>query len=192
MLNQLNRFIVNCSRSWWKILLLLAGQMGTMQFMNNITRQFPAVSAGNIPFDMQHELTAAQIFTQLEGYSDEAFSLYYRFQALDFLFPLFAGLFLATVFAFALRHAAPGWYAVANARNLFVLMLVVTLFDYLENIHLLWVVSVWPETPDLVAQLAVAAKRAKLAGMGIAFSLTTVALLGALVQYARRRLSRTS
>lgn len=187
MLARVNRFIISCSESWWKVLLLFVAQMSTFQLMNRITARFPDVTADDIPFDMQNDLTAPAIFEQLAGYSDEAFRLYYQFQALDYLFPVFAGLFLASLFAFGLRHAAPGWYAIASARNLLVLMLAPTLFDYLENIHLLWVVMAWPDISDTVAQLAVAAKRAKLACLYLAFAATGAALLAALLQWARRR-----
>jgi len=187
MLKAVNGFIVNCSESWWKILLLFLGQMATMQGLNAITGRFPGITAGDIPFDMQNDLQPGQIFEQLAGYTDQAFSDYYLFQAIDFVFPLLAGLFLASLFTFGLRHAAPGWYVFVRARNLLVLMLLPVLFDYLENVHMLWVVSVWPEQVEIAAQLGVAAKQAKLATLFTAFGLTGLALLAALARWLGRR-----
>ena len=187
MLKAINGFIVNCSMTWWKVLLLFAGQMATFQGLNAITARFPGITAGDIPFDMQNELQPGQIFEQLAGYTEQAFSDYYLFQAIDFAFPLVAGLFLASLFAFGFRHALPKAYEFATARNLLVLMLLPVLFDYLENIHMLWAVSAWPERVDLAAQLAVAAKKAKLATLYTAFALTGLALLGALLRWAGRK-----
>jgi hypothetical protein len=177
MLGTLNRFIVNCSQSWWKILLLFAGQSATLLSLSAISESFPEVTAGDVPFDMQNDLTPEQIFEQLAGYSEQAFSQYYLFQAIDFVFPLFAGLFLASLCAFALRHASSNWYDKAVAKNLFCLLLLATVFDYLENINLLMVVSTWPEQSDIGAMLAVGAKQLKLASMTLGFAVTGVFLL---------------
>jgi hypothetical protein len=187
MLAKLNGFIVSCSRSWWKVLLLFVGQSAAMQGLNAITTGFPAITAGDVPFDMQNSLTPAQIFEQLAGWSDAAFSSYYTFQAIDFLFPVLAGLFLASVCAFALRHAIPNWYDVAVAKNLFVLLLLATLFDYFENIFMLWTVSAWPEQVAFAAQLAVGAKMGKLTFMGIGFALTGIFLIVALFRWIGRK-----
>jgi hypothetical protein len=179
MLNKVNQFIITCSQSWWKFLLIFLGQTGTMQVLTRITGEFPSVTAGDEPFDMQNSLKPEQIFTQLEGYTERAFDLYMIFQATDYFFPLFAGLLLATICAFSLRHLSPRFYATATARNLFVLLLIPTAFDWLENINLLWAVTAWPEPAVMAANLAVAAKMGKLATMGIAFLITGVLLLGA-------------
>ncbi len=182
MLATLNQFIVNCSTSWWKTLLLLAGQTGSLLILLRIEGKFPAIASGATPFDMQNQLTVTQIFEQLAGYSDAAFRSYYIFQAVDFVFPLLGGLFMAAVFSFALRHAAPGWYAIAVARRLLILLLAATLFDYLENLNFLWVVNAWPDEAMRAAQLGVLAKQAKLACMNLVFGLTGLLLLVALAR----------
>jgi hypothetical protein len=187
MLSFINTFIIDCSRSWWKFLLLFIGQAGTMATLNNITAQFPAVSGGNIPFDMQNNLSAADIFTQLEGYTERAFDLYMIFQAVDYLFPVVAGLLLATVCAFALRTASAKYFAAAAQKNLFVLLLVPSAFDWLENINLLWVVTAWPDQAQLAANLAVAAKIGKLSTMTLAFIVTTGLLMWAVGAWLGRR-----
>jgi len=184
MLAAVNRFIVDCSHTWWKVLLLFLGQTATMRVLSTITERFPAMTAGDVPFDMQNSLTTDQIFTQLAGYSEQAFSHYYVFQAVDFAFPLLAGLFLASLCAFGLRHASPAWYQAVNSRNLFTLILLATLFDYLENINLLWVVSSWPEPASFAAQLGVLAKKAKLTFLVLSFAVTGLCPLGAAGRWA--------
>ena len=187
MLSAVTRFIVACSESWWKVLLLFIGFGGTLAMLQQITGRFPDISGGNVPFDMQNGLTPAQVYEQLPAYSEEAFAAYYVFQAVDFAFPLLAGLFLAAVFAFGLRHTAPGWYAAAVAHNLLLLILLATLFDYLENISFLWVMNAWPEPAEIAAQLGVWAKRAKLACMYAANGLTALSLLTAALRWLGTR-----
>lgn len=187
MLTSINRFIVACSQSWWKVLLLFLGQSASFQIMAGVTERFPELTAGAVPFDMQNSLTVKQIFAQLAGYSPAAFTEYYLFQAVDFVFPLVAGLFLAAVFAFGMRHAWPAGYDYLNSRNLFTLILLATAFDYLENVNLLWVVSAWPEQATVAAQLGVIAKQAKLACLYLAFAVTGLSLLGAALRWVGRK-----
>ncbi len=190
MLAKINRFIINCSQSWWKFLLIFIGQFGTMQVLTRITKEFPLVTAGDVPFDMQNTLQPGQIFSQLEGYTDRAFDLYRTFQAVDYLFPLFAGLLLATVCAFSLRMASPRYYATAVNKNLFVLLLIPTVFDWLENLSLLRVITAWPQQAELAASLAVVAKMAKLGSMGVAFLATLILLLWGTYGWIRSRTHR--
>ena len=187
MLNKINQFIVNCSESWWKFLLLVAGQTGTMFVLNDITQQFPTVTAGYEPFDMQNSLAAAEIFTQLESYTPEAFRLYSIFQAVDYLFPLFAGLVLATAGAFALRHASPPFYDRAVNSKLLAWPLIPTVFDWLENVNLLWAVTAWPNQAELAAKLAVAAKLCKLTSMYCVFAIVGILLVWAGVRWLAGR-----
>jgi len=187
MLIAINRFIVDCSQSWWKVLLLFVGQTATLLGLMAIEGRFPGITNGDVPFDMQNSLRPEQVFEQLAGYTEQAFSDYYLFQLVDFAFPLLAGLFLATVCAFALRHAIPGWYQVAVAKNLFVLLLLATLFDYLENLNFLWVIASWPEKAELAAQLGVLAKQGKLACMMTSFGLTGLFLVIALLRWVGRK-----
>lgn len=110
MLAAVNQFIVNCSTSWWKTLLLLAGQLGCLLALKSIEAGFPEIASGATPFDMQNNLTSAQIFEQLAGYSEAAFRDYYIFQAVDFPFPLFAGFALTgTLLLMALVRWSAGF-----------------------------------------------------------------------------------
>jgi hypothetical protein len=177
MIGKLNDFIVGCSKSWWKFLLLLAGQGSTIAILNSITAKFPAVTDEHIPFDMQNTLTSEMIFAQLESYTPEAFSLYGWFQAVDYVFPLFAGLMLAAAGTFALRHALPGVYAWVLDKGVLWLWLLPSIFDWLENLNFLWVITAWPTQAATAASLGVAAKMAKLGSMGVVFTLVGLLLL---------------
>ena len=135
MVKFVNNLIVSCSKSWWKFLLVLGGQIGTISVLNNITEGFPAISGGHKPFDMQNSLQAHEIFLQLATYTPEAFSQYSLFQMVDYVFPVFGGLVLACAVAFALRHASPILYQRALDTRVLFLLLIPTIFDWLENIN---------------------------------------------------------
>lgn len=162
MMNFLNQLIIRISKSGWLYVIVFAGFFATLQALLRIGDRFPERAAGAVPFDLQNQLTAEQIFTQLTGYTDEAFRLYYVFTSIDYFFPLFAGFFLGATAAFLLRHSLPRWYSIAEQKNLFVLFLLATLFDWLENIALLSVIVGYPNEFSTVAVLAVFAKIGKL------------------------------
>ena len=191
MLSPFNNFIIDCSKSWWKFALLVAGQAATMGIMMGwINAEFPSVSGGNLPFDMQNELTVPQIFTQLENYSERAFDLYTVFQIADYFFPVFAGLVLATICAFGLRHTSGKYYQLADQKNLFLLILLPAAFDWAENLSLLCVITAWPTQVDLTAQLAVLSKQGKLAFMNVSFAMTGVLLVTGVFGWAKSKLAR--
>jgi len=161
-MNFLNQLIIRISKSAWLYIIVFAGFFGTLQALLRIGQRFPELAAGAVPFDLQNRLSVEQVFAQLAGYTEEAFELYYIFTAIDYFFPLFAGLFLGATAAFLLRHSVPRWYLIAEQKNLFVLFLLATLFDWLENITLLSVMAGYPNELSSIATLAVAAKMGKL------------------------------
>jgi hypothetical protein len=191
MLLKINEFIVNCSQSWWKFLLLVGGFVGTLMTLTNISAKFPAATDGYEPFDMQNGLTDSDIFTQLATYTPEAFQLYSWFQAVDYLFPLFAGLMLAAAGAFGLRHAWPAAYAKAETNKLLALFMIPSLFDWLENLSLLRVITAWPDQSPLAATFAVGAKAGKLSSMNVVFALIGLLLLAAAIRWIVGKLSKT-
>ena len=128
-----------------------------------------------------------QIFAQLATYTEEAFQLYHVFTAIDFFFPLFAGLFLGATVAFLLRHSLPRWYSIAEEKNLFVLFLLATLFDLLENISLLGVLAGYPNELSTIATLAVAAKMGKLGFVFLFQGLSLLLLIFCAGQWLARK-----
>ncbi|MEC9375285.1 MAG: hypothetical protein VYA80_02810 [Pseudomonadota bacterium] len=175
MVQKLQDFIIDCSHSWWKFLLIFAGQAISIVILNNISQKFLSATDNFPPFDMQNSLTSSEIYIQLASYTPDAFNLYYLFQAVDYFFPLFAGLMLAIAGTFGLRHAWPNMYQKILERKLLWLFLIPTIFDWLENITLLRVVVAWPEQANLAANLAIFAKNGKLFSMNVVFA--TVGLL---------------
>ncbi len=190
MLEAINQFIVRCSFSKVKFAALFIGFFGSLRALLFIGETFKVHANGAVPFDLQNELTSEQIFAQLANYADEAYTLYYVFTAIDYAFPLLAGLFLATIWAFVLCHCLPSWYEKFLQHNLFLLLLIPTVFDWMENVTLLTVILAYPEPLYGVAEAAVIAKKIKLATTVTAQASTLLILLTGAVIWLRRRFSR--
>jgi len=188
MFDRLNQTIVRWSHSGWIFFGVIAGFIITLYLLLLIGERFPDFSEGAVPFDLQNQLTVAQIFSQLAGYADQAFTLYFAFQFVDLFFPLFAGLMLAMIWAFVLRNTMPRWYYIAVQRNLFLLLLVGTLFDWTENLTLLAVTIAYPSELTAAATIAVVAKKFKLAATIIAQVLTGLVIVGGAIMYVVRKL----
>jgi hypothetical protein len=145
------------------------------------------MSGGHIPFDMQNSLTKEQVFEQLATYTDAAFDNYLWFQLVDFFFPLLGGLMMAALCAFALRTLSDKYSGIAVNRNLFLLFLVPTIFDWLENTGFLLVINSWPEAAETAATFGVTAKQLKLGTLLITQPVALVLLLAGLLKWIYRR-----
>jgi hypothetical protein len=190
MLSALNRLIIRVSASGWLVLASAVVAFACLSAMNRIAAGFPAVAGGATPFDLQNELTAAQVLQQLAGYTDAARSQYFVFTAIDYVFPFAAGLFLAGLSAFALRRAFPGAYAAMVARRLLPLLMLGTLFDWSENIAAVTAMLAWPETTQGMAIALVTAKRLKLTCVLLSNTLALLLLLAAGGRWIAERLRR--
>ena len=163
MLSRLQTLVIHTSRTWWLYLGVTLLFAGSLLSLLRIGAMFPAHAAGNLPFDLQNGLAPADVYAQLATYSAAARNLYYAFTLIDYAFPFFAGLFIAATAAFAMRNSLPKWYAALTARKLLPIFMVGTVFDWLENIAALAVISLYPAETGWLPVLLVSAKKLKLA-----------------------------
>jgi hypothetical protein len=163
----LQRLIVRISATgtWYFAVLVVA--VGSFMTLMRIGATFPAVAGGAAPFDLQNGLVAADVYPQLSGWTPAARQLYFVFSAVDWIFPLAAGLFLAATVAFCLRTSTPRVYTWLSGRTLLPLLLVPTAFDWLENVFAVAAVATYPQGPGWLPAALVVAKRAKLAGLAV-------------------------
>jgi len=158
----LNNLVVLVSRSGWLFVISTIFAFGSLFIaflpMNAVFEEI----IGTQFFDMQNDLTVEQVFAQLPNYTESARGLYYAFSFIDFFFPFFASVVLGAAAAFALRHISDRWYGEIFQRNLFALFFIPTMFDWIENIAALTVITTYPEELTAVAMLLVIAKKGKL------------------------------
>lgn len=179
-----NDLVIRTSESPWLFVNSAVFAFGSLAFVFlNINVPFEAIVGAQM-FDFQNNLTTEQIFIQLEHYDESAKALYHAFLFIDFYFPFFAGLVMAAAGAFAWRHLMPVRYESIRARNLFIVFLIPTLFDWGENIFALTVVSVWPTEPGWAAAGLVLCKKGKLAGVMFLQAVVFLSLVLALLKWA--------
>ncbi len=160
----LNDLIVRFSRSASLFVLSIIVFLGSLlAVFGPIQKAFSELTGGEVPFDFQNSLTVEQVFSQLPSYTENAKQLYYAFSFVDYFFPFFAGIFLAAIAAFSLRHISQHAYDWVDQRGLFSLLMIGTLFDWLENCNALLVIYRYPEIMTTAANLMVFAKKGKLA-----------------------------
>jgi hypothetical protein len=185
----LNALIVRFSSSASLFSLAIVVAFGSLfAVFGPIRKAFSELTGGEVPFDFQNSLTTAQVFEQLPSYTENAKQLYYAFSFVDYFFPFFAGMFLAAIAAFSLRHLSPRAYAWADGRSLFPLLMIGTGFDWLENVFALTVISAYPEEMVTAASLMVLAKKGKLAFVVLSQAIGWGLLLLAALAWIGRRL----
>lgn len=178
-----NDFVIRTSKSPWLFINSVVFASGSLVFVfMNLNVPFETI-VGAPMFDLQHDLTAEQIFAQLANYDESARALYHAFLFVDFYFPFFAGLMMAAAGAFAWRHLSPHSYEAIRVRNLFIVFLIPTLCDWGENIFALTVVNTWPDELDWAAAGLVLCKKGKLASMLLLQAVVFLSLALALLRW---------
>ena len=190
MLGRLQEFVLRVSRTWWLYMGVLFLFVGSLQALTRIGKKFPAFAGGAVPFDLQNDLRADQVYAQLAGYTQPARELYYAFTLIDYAFPFFAGLFITATVAFALRNGLPRVYAAVLSRKLLLVLMLPTAFDWLENVLAVSAILVYPTEVRWLPLLLVAAKKCKLATLVVGnVTMAVVVLVAAgagLLQRLRR------
>lgn len=186
MTGVLNRLVIRVSGSGWLYAATLAIFALSLLALLRIGNSFAAAAGGLQPFDMQNEITAAEVLAQLPAYAGEAGRLYWLFTAVDYVFPLAAALFLAATAAFCLRRSFPQVYSAMASRGLLPVFMIGGLFDWAENLSALAAILTYPDTAPALATTLVVAKRAKLT-LVIATQMLVLLLLVATVVIGRVR-----
>ena len=192
-MGRLNDLITLFSRSAALFVLAFVVAFGSLfAVFGPIQLAFAEATHGLLPFDLQHQLTTAEISEQLPEYTELARQLYYAFSFVDFFFPFFAAIFMAAIAAFSLRYLAPGAYAWADQRKLFPILMLATAFDWLENVCALLVISQYPTEMSATAGLLVLAKQGKLVFVAISQVVGWSLLLAATVKRLLRFFQTTT
>lgn len=171
MLNKLTRSLVVATRTWWLCALALVLNVTSFQVLFGLEDRFEALTGAPV-LDTQNGLTVATLLEQLPLYRGAAYGAYLRFAAFDFVFPLVGALFLAVLWALLLRwnrgriaQRLLGW-------NLPLLPFLATLFDWLENVSVLLVISAASPPGQLLLNSVIVFKRLKLTSLTVIMAIT--------------------
>jgi hypothetical protein len=192
MISRLSNLCVWISTSAAAFVAVVFAMMLSIRALGDIAAVFPLHAGGFPPIDMQMFLGAIDIAAQLPAYTDPAKTLYFGFAAIDFIFPLAAGLVAASLTAFVLRRSRPALYATACDRHLFAWLLVPAALDYLENIFMVGIVAGYPDHWRLAEHFVAVAHNIKIVMATALMILTMVMAIAAIVfgGLSKRRSSR--
>jgi hypothetical protein len=191
-MGKLQELLLGVSRKWRWVVAFVVLNFASFGILFALEGAFEALTSTPV-YDTQNDLTQAQILEQLPLYQGEARDAYLRFAAFDFVFPLVSALFITLIWTLLLRLNRGRIAARLLAWRVPLLPLLITLFDYLENVGLLLVLAAAPSPDPALMEFALAFKRLKLFGLALVGPATIViaALLAADVA-GRLRLRRAA
>jgi len=131
-------------------------------------------------------LSPEAAMTLVTSYSSEARSLYWVFFILDNLIPPIVFGSFALLWAYAIRHFPPDWANRLLRSHLLLLPLGVGLFDCLENLCFVLVISGNQELEFQIMQLGLIFVYLKAICLFLVFGVTPLLILTALVSRIRR------
>lgn len=178
-MNRMRIFLIAVSRRWWAVALVFALNFGAFGILFGLEEQFAALTGVPV-YDTQNDLTPARLLEQLPLYSGAARAAYLRFAAFDFVFPLVAGLFVATLWTLLLRLNTGQLARRLLAWGLPLFVFIGTGWDWLENISLLITLNAGAAPEAWMLDAVILFKRLKLTWLLLNIPISSV-LLGLLL-----------
>jgi len=165
-MNSLTRYMVTLSQKWWAVLLVFSLNFASFGILFSLEDQFEALT--NVPtFDTQNDLTAELVLQQLPLYTGEARDAYLRFATFDFVFPLVAGIFVTVLWTLLMRLNTWRLPQQLLLWNVPLLVLLITLWDWLENVSFLMILSTGATPSPALINAALFFKRLKLTWLSL-------------------------
>ncbi len=170
---------------------LLALNVAWVLILGAFDAQFRQVAGYPLP-DLQNDLapqtmmTPARFLEQVTSYTQEARTLYWGFFILDNIMPQLSFGVFALLWVVLLRRMPWGWASRLLASPLLLIPLGVGLFDWVENVAYVWVIS-QPTDQSALAVLYVGLVTKWIKGACVALTMFgTLPLLGAFLLAAGR------
>ena len=129
-------------------LMLLFG----MFIVPTIGSKLEASSGGAGPIDLLFSYTPEKAYSMIESYGDEGRALYRTFAMTgDVIYPVVYSILFSLIITWLFQR---GFASNSKIQMLNVVPLGAWLFDWLENINIVTMLSLYPSKPAIVAQLA--------------------------------------
>ncbi|HMB22467.1 MAG: hypothetical protein ACM33V_03670 [Chloroflexota bacterium] len=136
----------------WIVLVFFAGEMlFNAVILPNQQAKIEAASGGAGPIDLQLFYTPEKVYSMIEAYGDTGRSLYRTVElTVDIIYPIVYTLFFALFVTWLFQR---GFAADSKMQKWNVIPLGAWLFDLLENIGIVTMLSIYPSTPAALAWL---------------------------------------
>lgn len=161
---------------WLLALILVQGYM--LPYFEKIT--------GILVIDLYSDYDAAEAYKMFKDYGEEGRKFYNYIQVVDMLMPLFTGLFLGLLSTRLLVLANFKYPSVGS------LTLLLTFFDYLENLGVFLMLRIFPRPfSDTLVNYLLAMHKVKLFFYAIAFAISLFSFVFWLFKKLGKKSSRT-
>jgi hypothetical protein len=164
----LKRSVDYLAARWWRMVMIITINFVSFNILFSLEARFETLT-GLPVLDTQNDLSREQILEQIPLYVGEAQNAYLLFAAYDFVFPLISAFFIAVIQTWLLKHNNSSLGQKLRDWNLPLLVFLVTVFDWLENLGILAIVFTNPNIPDFWIYFALTFKRLKLIFLTFSF-----------------------
>ncbi|HSM71674.1 MAG TPA: hypothetical protein VK851_09035 [Anaerolineales bacterium] len=134
----------------WLVLLFLAGQIiFNAVILPDMQSNIKASSGGTGPIDLLFFYTPDKVYSMIESYGEAGRASYRTFELTgDIIYPIVYTLFFSLAITWLFRRGFPGD---SSMHKFNVLPIGMWLFDLLENLSIVSMLSIFPSTPPLLA-----------------------------------------
>ena len=174
MLRVIERFLLNISNIKYFLLILMANGVQAYFLFSQWGNRFYQITGEKV-YDLQPFLTPDVLYQQLSKYTDEAIAVYWKFVALDYLFPVTGALANVVLLGMILRRCNSSLAGTLLKTGLWLVPLGIIPFDWLENTGFIFLIRSFPDTLLWLARITCWSKYCK---MFFVLSLNIVVVVG--------------
>src|SRR5688572_24043403 len=151
MLNNLSQTLHKNARGWL-VLIFLAGEIFfNAVYLPGVQAELQEFSGGNGPIDLQLFYTPAKVYSMVDSYGEEGRAFYLMHElTIDVIYPVVYTLFFALLITWLFQR---GFAQGSKMQKLNVVPFGAFLFDMLENVCIVIMLTAHPGQPVIVAWL---------------------------------------
>jgi len=152
MLTKLSNTLRKYANGWLVLILLAADIFFNAVAMPSQQAKIESGSGGTGPIDLQLFYTADKVYEMIESYGPEVRASYRAFEmTVDIIYPIVYTLFFSLALTWLFQR---GFVPSSNFQKYNVVPFGAWLFDLLENICIVTMLSIYPSTPAILGSLA--------------------------------------
>ncbi len=152
MLTTLSEMLKKQSKGWLILLLFALVLLFAIVIVPLVQGQLEARSGGAGPIDLLFSYTPEEAYSIIASFGDEGRAIYRTFAMTgDIIYPVIYSMFFSLIMTWLFQR---GFAPNSKMHLLNVIPLGAWLFDWLENIHIVTMLSLYPSTSTIVAKLA--------------------------------------
>ena len=178
MITTLSNTLKKYATGWIMLAFLALMLLFGMVIVPSIGSKLEAFSGGSGPIDLLFSYTPEKAYSMIASYGDEGRALYRTFAMTgDVIYPVVYSILFSLLITWLFQR---GFASNSKMQMLNVVPLGAWLFDWLENINIVTMLSLYPSKPAIVAQLASLCTTIKWSFGGVGIMLVLIGLVMAL------------